>query len=479
MPLQFKIPAKNYFYLIAVFSIGIILASIGLALYTITDNYRLLSYLDGAYGINNKIDRIYYLLKDEENQQRGYLITNKPVFLRTASYTEKILKQEYEDIYAVLKNEPDLRDHLIAFKFEVEMKMLAMKNGMLYIDLANRNADSLDYYFEKGEVIMARIRETIGKIKKIEYARFSKIREQMFSKSELSIFIIALTSGISILLLISILFRLKRAHDSRMIIEMELSASQKRLKQQVEMLNSSNKELEHFAYIASHDLEEPLRKINSFSEKIQLKLGNTADEEVSDSLKRLKNSVERMRIFINDLLNYSRVTRMLDINETVDLNVVFKTILDDFEMQLDSKKAIVSVQHLDAVRGNNTQLRQLFQNLISNALKFSEKVSPRIEVTAMYLNETKITATRWGENLHIKRGKYYCIFVKDDGIGFESQYLKQIFIIFQRLHGRSEYKGTGIGLAICKRIVENHGGAITAESEVGKGTTFIVALPVK
>ncbi|MBL7933507.1 MAG: hypothetical protein JNL60_16500, partial [Bacteroidia bacterium] len=464
--------------LISVFSISVILASIGLALYTITDNYRLLSYLDGAYGINARIDKIYYLLKDEENIQRGYLITRKPMNKKTSDYSERLVYREYNNIYYVLQDAPEIRDHLIAFKAEIDFKVAVNRQGKRYFTPHAHNFDSINYYLTKGDVIMSLMRSTTSEIKKIEYARFSKLRESMFSKSELSIFIIALTSSISILLLISILFRLKREHDSRALAERELSASEKRLKLQVEMLNSSNKELEHFAYIASHDLEEPLRKINSFSEKIQIRLANYNDEEVADSLRRLNGSVERMRVFINDLLNYSRITRMLDIDETVNLNTVFKTIIDDYEMLLASKNARVTVQPLDEIKGNNTQLRQLFQNLLSNALKFSDKPSPEVNVSAEYMSDYQIGQTKWGSEFHTKRGIYYCIFVKDNGIGFEQQYLKQIFIIFQRLHGRSEYKGTGIGLAICKRIVENHGGIITAESEVGVGTTFIVALPV-
>jgi signal transduction histidine kinase len=167
------------------------------------------------------------------------------------------------------------------------------------------------------------------------------------------------------------------------------------------------------------------------------------------------------------------------VEETVNLDNIFKLIIEDFEMRLSAKKAVVTIQPLDEIKGNNTQLRQLFQNLLSNALKFSDKPVPEISVTARYMNDEEIRHMPWNNDLVLKRKKYYCIFVKDNGIGFELKYLRQIFIIFQRLHVRSEYEGTGIGLAICKRIVENHEGFITAESEVGKGTTFVIGLPVK
>lgn len=479
MPIiDLKISNKNYFYLIAGFSIIIILSSILLALYTITDNYRSLSYLDKAYGINARIDKIYSIMKDAENQQRAFLITTKPSFLNTNNYVARDVNSEYSGLYSVLKGEKEQDENLIALRIEIEMKLKVLDQGKKYFESGNLKNDSLRKIIMRGDYIMNKTKETVNKMKKIEYKRFSLLRESTFTKSELSIFIIALTSGISILLLVSILLALRREHTSKTRIEEKLIASEKQLQLQVHMLNLSNKELEQFAYVASHDLEEPLRKISSFSEKIHLKLNDYPDEEVIDCLKRLNNSVARMRVLISDLLNYSRVTRLLDINETVNLDNIFKLIAEDLGVALASKKVEMNIMPLDEIKGNNTQLRQLFQNLISNALKFSDKPIPKIEVIGKYYTDEELKETDWIKDFSTKQKKYYCIFVKDNGIGFELQYLRQIFVIFQRLHGRSEYEGTGIGLAICKRIVENHEGFITAESEVGKGTTFIVGLPV-
>ncbi|MBA2612074.1 MAG: CHASE3 domain-containing protein [Bacteroidetes bacterium] len=476
--IEFKISNKNYFYLIAGFSIVIILSSILLALYTITDNYRSLSYLDKAYGINARIDKIYSIMKDAENQQNAYLITNKPGLLNTNNYVERDVNIEYSGLYNVLKNEKEQHENLIALRIEIEMKLNVLKVGKKYLESGDVKDDSLRKIIASGDFIMDKTKETINIMKKIEYKRFSILREKTFTKSELSIFIIALTSGISIVLLISILLALRREYNSKNLVEQKLIASEKQLQLQVHMLNLSNKELEQFAYVASHDLEEPLRKIGSFSEKIHLKLTDYPDEEVIDCLKRLNNSVARMRVLINDLLNYSRVTRLLDINEKVNLDSIFKLIVEDLGIAISTKNVVLNIKPLEEISGNNTQLRQLFQNLISNALKFSDKSVPKIEVSGQYYSYEELKNTDWIKDFNSKQKKYYCIFVKDNGIGFELQYLRQIFIIFQRLHGRSEYEGTGIGLAICKRIVENHEGFITAESEVGKGTTFIIGLPV-
>ncbi|MES2514316.1 MAG: ATP-binding protein [Bacteroidota bacterium] len=473
-----KISNKNYFYLIAGFSLITIFASILLALYTITDNYTSLSYLDKAYGINARIDKIYSTLKDEENQQRGYLITYRPSFIKSNNYNQKVVNQEYTALYDILKEEKEQQENLIIFRVQIRMKLKALAAGKHYFIKGNIQEDSLHKILVKGDFIMEKMRKTITTMKKVEYKRFAQLREKTFKKSELSIFIVALTSGISILLLISTLIALRRENLSKGHFEKQLVASEKRLQQQVQMLNLSNKELEQFAYVASHDLEEPLRKISAFSERIHMKLADYPDEEVLDWLKRLNNSVDRMRTFINDLLNYSRITRMLDINETVNLDSVFKLIMEDLDVALVSKKAVVNIQSMPQLKGNNTQLKQLFQNLVNNALKFSDKPNPEINVTGKYYSDEELKQTIWVKDFNTKHKNYYCIFVKDNGIGFELQYLKQIFIIFQRLHGRSEYDGTGIGLAICKRIVENHEGFITAESEVGKGTVFIVGLPV-
>lgn len=475
---KLKISNRNYFYLIAGFSLITILASILLALYTITDNYKSLSYLDKAYGINAKIDKIYSLLKDEENQQKGYLITYHPSFFKTLDYTEKALAQEYAGLYDILKNEAEQEENLFTFKVQIDMKMKSLIKSREYYEKGAIKYDSLRVHLTKNEFIMELLRKTISKMKKVEYKRFTRLREKTFTKSELSIFIVALTSGISIVLLISILIALKKEYESKALIETKLIASEKALQQQVHMLNVSNKELEQFAYVASHDLEEPLRKISSFSEKIQMSLKDYPDEDVLDWLKRLNNSVARMRMFISDLLNYSRITRMLDTSEQVVLDDVFKLILDDFDLLLNSKNAVITVDPLITISGNNTQLRQLFQNLISNALKFNDKPSPLIHVSGENLSYKEIVGKSWSKDIIIKHKNYYCIYIRDNGIGFELQYLKQIFIIFQRLNGRSEFEGTGIGLAICKRIVENHEGFITAESEVGNGSLFVVGLPL-
>ncbi|MBV9962728.1 MAG: PAS domain S-box protein [Parafilimonas sp.] len=235
-------------------------------------------------------------------------------------------------------------------------------------------------------------------------------------------------------------------------------------------LEIQNGELEQFAYVASHDLQEPLRKIQTFTELIR---ENYSDEQFVDRyFEKLNSSAKRMAMLVKSLLNYSRLSKDKSDKSQIDLNNILTETKQDFELLIEEKKAAIKSETLPTVYGNYIQLGQLFSNLISNALKFSNG-NPLIEITASKVNRHDIQDV---PALLINR-HFYAITFKDNGIGFEQQYNKIIFSLFQRLHGKHEYNGTGIGLALCKKITENHNGFIKAEGEPGKGATFIVYLP--
>lgn len=238
-------------------------------------------------------------------------------------------------------------------------------------------------------------------------------------------------------------------------------------------LNRSNSELERFAYVASHDLQEPLRKITTFGERLSGNYADNLDKRGLMYLDSMRNAAARMQSLIDDLLTFSRITRNKEASETVELNVVLKEILIDLEIRIEQRNAIITVENLPVIGAVRSQMRQLFQNLISNALKFNDKEQPIITVTA----ETVYGREVEGISRAYFFDKYCRITVRDNGIGFEEQYLNKIFIIFQRLHNRSDYDGTGIGLAICQKIVESHHGFITAHSKPGEGSSFVVVLP--
>ncbi len=243
-----------------------------------------------------------------------------------------------------------------------------------------------------------------------------------------------------------------------------LVAVQEQLKIHAKKLEVSNRELQDFASVAAHDLQEPLRKIRSFSDRVQTKAKGALDPEIMDYLDRIQNSASRMQTLIDDLLSYSRVTTKAEPFVPVDMGQVLRQVVADLEIRLEQTKGKVEIKDLPVLDADPTQMYQLMQNLINNALKFHKPDTPPV-----------VTVT----SEKIPGANAVKIFIRDNGIGFDQKYLDRIFSIFQRLHGRHEYQGTGIGLAVCRKIVDRHGGFITAESIPGQGATFIVQLPIR
>jgi signal transduction histidine kinase len=232
-----------------------------------------------------------------------------------------------------------------------------------------------------------------------------------------------------------------------------------RLVRQTEELKRSNEELEQFAYVVSHDLQEPLRSINGFVQLLARRRREVKDEKSEHYTERIVAGVGRMRELIDDLLEYSRVSTRGNLFEPVDCGEIVTEALANLESAIDKSEAAVTCDEFPRVQGDASQLTQLFQNLIGNALKFRNERAPQIHINAE------------------KRDGVWVFSVRDNGIGIEPQYFERIFHVFQRLHSQQEYAGTGIGLAICKKIAERHGGRIWVESEPGKGSTFNFTIP--
>lgn len=234
------------------------------------------------------------------------------------------------------------------------------------------------------------------------------------------------------------------------------------LKHERSQLESSNHELEQFAYVASHDLKEPLRMVANYTKLLECEYADKLDDEARKYIGYATGGAQRMSALIDDLLNYSRVGRTDSPHEPVDLNVVLEQVTSDLTGRIEELDALINVRStLPTVLGNGTRLAQLFQNLISNALKFrSADRRPQIEIRCA------------------QRDSYWEISVTDNGIGIEAEYFDRIFQVFQRLHTVDEYPGTGIGLAVCKKIVERHGGQLRVDSELDVGTTFYFELPI-
>ena len=261
----------------------------------------------------------------------------------------------------------------------------------------------------------------------------------------------------------------KEAQDN---LEIKIVERTKELVLKNEELEFKNHELQQFSWVVSHDLNEPIRKIQIFIGIIK-DLYLKDNPKALDYVNRTMKSAERMQTLISDLLAYSRLSSKV-LFEKTDLNVVLQEVLSDFDYQIENKNAVIKVTDLPAIHSIPSQLRQVFQNLIGNALKFSGNVAvPTIEITSELIKNREFDSETDPE------GEFCRIIISDNGIGFDEVYLDRIFVIFQSLNDRSIYEGTGIGLAISKKIMEKHNGLITAKSELGKGASFIMVLPLQ
>jgi signal transduction histidine kinase/CHASE3 domain sensor protein len=247
------------------------------------------------------------------------------------------------------------------------------------------------------------------------------------------------------------------------------------LEQNAAELKRSNEDLEQFAYVASHDLQEPLRKIRAFGDRLINRYGSKLDEQGEDYIKRMQSASTRMQTLIEDLLSFSRVSRNTEVFQSMDMNQIIAEIKDDLDIQIKMEGAHFKIGKIPSVTGEKTQIKRLFQNLINNAIKFHKpNEAPVVEVTGMTMKPQDI---RQEFAVVLPPSSYVMISVKDNGIGFDERFTEKIFNIFQRLHGRTDYEGTGIGLAICRKIVINHRGFITARSKQNVGSEFVVILP--
>ncbi len=342
---------------------------------------------------------------------------------------------------------------------------------------------TLYFAFPKGSELSTtfkkRIDEHISEMKSKEGSFYYKTLEKWFSTKPqetviskwllwglaLSTCVILFLLGGSFLLRSQVRIRTKELTEEineRKKAEQALQEHEKQLEeivlQRTAELTRSNKELEMFAYITSHDLQEPLRMVTSYLQLIDKRYTENLDDDGREFISFAVEGAKRMQTLINDLLKYSRVDTKGKAFSPVDINKVLMDTLNNLEIAIEESKATITHDPLPTVNGDETQLRQLFQNLVGNAIKFRGEKPPTIHIgTEPVNNGWKFT-------------------VKDNGIGIETKYYERIFQVFQRLHGRNEYSGNGIGLAVCKKIVERHGGSITVESNPGEGTTFLFTL---
>jgi signal transduction histidine kinase len=256
--------------------------------------------------------------------------------------------------------------------------------------------------------------------------------------------------------------------------EEKIKQLNRQLLENIASLESANKDLDRFAFMASHDLQEPLRKIRMFSDRLFLKYKDLMDEDGRTNVLRIQKAAERMQNLITDILTFSKIAVDKAAFVETDINGLIEEVLVDLDDEIRGKDASIAIDKLPSMWVNPGLIKPLFHNLIGNALKYSKKeTKPVVKITS------EISAQLNGKQNKDISNKYCRIFIEDNGIGFDQKYAEEIFGMFKRLHHNSEFQGTGIGLALCKKIVEQHKGYISARSKVNEGSTFIISLPMK
>jgi signal transduction histidine kinase len=424
--------------------------------------------------VSRRLEIITKELKAAEAAVRGYNLTGDSTFLQPGmEERNNIIEKEYRTLRRIMSDNPRQQRHLDTLK-----ELLDIKYYQLLQSQRHRTTNlGAKIAVREGEINMDRIDKKVQDMTQIEEA-ILKHRQQNFQFfSNLWVPVLFIVSLFAIILGIYSYVVLNKEFRLQLHIEARMRNYQRELQDNIALLNKTNLELEQFAYVASHDLQEPLRKISTFSDRLQLKYKEHLPDEAGQLLERMVSAVGRMRVLINDLLQFSRAGRISpETIEPLDLNTVMSEVLTDLDVSLQEKGGKVHVDQLPVIEGSHTSIQQLFQNLLSNSVKFSHPARPleiNIHSEVIKGKDTGFAKEdKWNES-------FVRITVEDNGIGFDQEYAERIFLIFQRLHGMSEYQGTGIGLAICKKIVDTHHGDISAIGVSGQGAKMIVVLPFK
>lgn len=435
------------------------------------------SALMETQDILQRTSELYASILERETNIRGFVITGEEAFLtnyRQSLIDAQMLLDKLKDL--TIEN-PTQQQNLEVLEELIKERVTVFEETIAY----HHEHGSLEGFLSSGRVNNAlsgyrTIKQVVTTINDEENRLFVERNRSLLNNINALPFIVGLISLFSISVGFVTLFSIFHYNKVQKIASRRIKNYQEQLQEQLYLLDDSNKELEQFAYVASHDLQEPLRKITAFSDLLVEQYSDTLEGEGELYLNRITVAANRMRRLITDLLEYSRAGRITSEEEKeIDLQNIIEIVLDDLEIAIAEKKAKVEVGTFPKVMGKETEFRQVFQNLISNALKFSDpKKIPEIKINCHEAPQEEVKRiTQLDPSL-----SYYKITVKDNGIGFDEEYSEKIFAIFQRLHGRKAFEGTGIGLSISKKIIEKSNGTIQAHSKPGVGSVFTIYLPV-
>ena len=420
-----------------------------------------------TYEVTSTLERILSLVKDVETGSRGYVISNDEAYLEPYTNALRLLPGQLAQLRCLASdNRVQIqRSTRLEQLIQAKLAVTKLRNGTNIADKQNMTISA------RSKQTMDAIRQHVAVMVETERTLMD-VRNKQVDRSFRHTLIIIFALSLLTFLALAVSYRLLQQELARrQATEDQLRQYELQLREQIRQLEASNEELERFAFVASHDLQEPLRKIQSFSNLVTERYGNLFDSDSVVFMGKISKSAERMAKLIKDLLNFSRISNHREVFSTVPLGDIVQRILDDQELRIKGLDVRVEVGALPVVPAVAGQIDHLFNNLISNALKFTRAdVKPLLRIQARSVDGQAYEGLIAGR-------PYHEITVEDNGIGFDEKYTDHIFKIFQRLHGKTAFEGTGIGLAICKRVVIYHHGYITARSQPNEGTTFVIVLP--
>lgn len=453
---------------------------------TLIDDQRLVAH---THEVLISLALILSNLKDTETGQRGFIITGDERYLKPYQTAAAQLDSEMLRFAALTADNPRQQQRVREIKQLVADKLAELQETINLRKNGQGDAARGVVLSDRGRQLMDSLRQIIAEAEDDARA----IRAHHLNEVEVSGRRAILTFGIVNLLafaFVALTFYLNhRELDTRERAQAALQEEKDNLERRVQErtaqltavnkeLERSNRELQDFAFVASHDLQEPLRKIQAFGDLLKTEYNQALGEEGRDFVERMQAASQRMNTLISDLLTFSRVTTKAQPFTPVDLTKVAQEVLNDLETRIQQTGGQVEIGALPEIEADPLQMRQLLQNLISNALKFYRPgVPPLVRLESHSVSQNDVN-TGGADGQKAPPDDFCQITVTDNGIGFEEKYLDRIFTPFQRLHSRGEYEGTGMGLSVCRKIVERHGGAITAHSQPGAGSIFLITLPV-
>lgn len=428
----------------------------------------------------NTIKNTFSAIQDAETGERGFLISGDETYLYP--YHIAIVDINVQ-LGHLLQLDADVQTQLprIYMLTQLTQAKLAQLEKTIELRQQNNSEDARKLFLsDEDDALMSQIRVLVGELQQTEYNRLRKQRDEARDVQQQVILTLIFAAAVGLILagmvyvLVGRSLKRQRLDAEKLALtneELEAIITERTmaLERYAVELQSSNRELQDFAFVASHDLQEPLRKIRSFGDLLAQKYAAQLGEG-ADYIRRMQLAATRMSRLIEDLLTFSRITSQPRKFQLVPLQEVLHEVLEDLYVTIEATGAEIASDPLPAIDANPTQMRQLLQNLIGNAIKFMPAGRrPVIQLrTHIFIPEDETDDKSWVE-----------IDISDNGIGFDEQFTDRIFTPFQRLHGKDEYPGTGIGLSICRRIVEYHHGTLKAHSKTGEGATFIVRLPLQ